>query len=148
AGRLVGAIQLQLGAGPERQLAGALRRRRRQRFRQSADPRVEQRRDALALLWRARQLLQAADRHPPHLRALLRHHQEAGPERVALEVEAEAALAGADAEEVRALADRGTLFERDGEDQQAAFDDVVDRVRVVEQERAVRADLDRLAFLL
>ena len=30
----------------------------------------------------------------------------------------------------------------------AAFDDVVDRVDVVEQERAVRADFDLLAFLL
>src|SRR5690606_32172835 len=71
-----------------------------------------------------------------------------GSDAVALQVETENRLAGQHAKEVRARADRLALLDGYGEDQDAALDDIPRRIRVIEQERAVPADVNLLALVL
>ena len=140
--------ELQGRAGGERELVHPSGRRRFERFGQPRDPGVHQRRDSVGVLRHGCELAEAGHPDLAQDRPRLRHAQEPGPESVSHGVESEAALARENAEKVRALADRLSLVERHGEEQQPARDHVPERVWVVEKKCTVRAAFDELALVL
>ena len=84
----------------------------------------------------------------PHDRALFADGEEAGPDAIPLQVEAENRLARQHPEKVCAGADGLAPFDGHREDQHASRDDVPRGFGIVEQEWPVGADLDGLPFLL